>query len=162
MHIRDFKKRLEEFSGRHKIPIGVWEKDGGYYIYKRDGGGPNILAFISDLYVYSMDTNYHAFSILDKDAQADLFGLISLLAETDPEDRGRIDLKKYYARKIKAIYEEDDEEKYLLYNKDEGKLKLVDCKMFYTGETIEEIKEKFGIDLKEFEIIPYTGELNEI
>lgn len=94
MYIRDFKKRLEEFSEKYKIPVKIWEKDGGYYIYKRDGGGPNILAFISDLCIYSMDTNYHAFSALDKNAQADLFGLISLLAETDPKDRGRIDFKK--------------------------------------------------------------------
>lgn len=94
MHIIDFKKRLEELSEKYKIPMRVWEKDGGYYIYKRDGGGPNILAFISDICIYSIDTNYKAFSTLDKDAQADLFRLISLLAETDPEDRGKIGLKK--------------------------------------------------------------------
>ncbi len=158
MHIRDFKKRLKEFSGRYKIPIGVWEKNGGYYIYKKGGGGPNVLAFISDLYAYSMDTNYHAFSTLDRDAQTDLFGLISLLAETDHKDRGRIDLKKYYVRKIKAVYEEDDEDKYLLYDRDKEKLKLVDYKLLYSGDTLEEIKEKFGLDLKEFEIILDTGE----
>lgn len=144
MKTKEFIKRVEE--------LGYYVMDGvkNYYIRSFDG---ELIASINKLITFQIRTEYDGWDEISSEIKKGLFDIISKYASTPPDERE--EEKKFYLRhrwfKPHSIYKNylnhwighDD---YWLDYKNESK----EIKTKFTLKEIDEIKEKFNTDLKDF------------
>lgn len=154
MTTEEFKNTIKKIASYHSIYLGVEEGDSCFYITS----GDKVYANVSKLDCYLIGTEYTAFKELKDRLKLDLLNTIYELAKTpiskrNPQQRYRIFLKlipdssfKYLCKRCGSI----------------DKLELdvesnIDSK--FTLKEIDEIKEKYDTDLKDFEIIEVNDDI---
>lgn len=150
MTYEEFEKKVQELG---KIYNRCWTVggDSNVLVYNEIG---RVLASISRETPLSFAVHYQAYERLATVMKEDLLDLIIELAKTPIEERE--DRKKYYLRH-KFLYKCADTRyinidihgNMILADKDEG----LSMKTKFTQKEIDEIKEKYNTDLKDFEII---------
>lgn len=144
MKTKEFIKRVEE--------LGYYVMEGEEYYYIRSFDC-EVIASINKLITFQICTDYDGWDELCHEIKKGLFDIISKYASTPPDERK--EEKKFYLRhrwfKPDSIYKNYlnhwiGHDEYWLDYKNESK----EIKTKFTLKEIDEIKEKFNTDLKDF------------
>ncbi len=150
MKIKEFKKEITDIGAKYNLDLEVTENNFDFYI--KSGTRP--LASVSKSTTYLVIAGYAMYEKLEERLRRDLLSVMYELASTPIDERE--DEKKFY---LKHRFLEIDGCNYLNYDYGFQDLNLNDKIQFdeiqtqFTQKKIEEIKEKYNTDLKDFEII---------
>lgn len=147
MRTEEFIKRVEELG------FGTWITGNAVYISK---GNDKTIARVEVHKTLSIDFVYPSNRSLEEEIRKKLFDLVVEYASTPVEDRE--EEKKFYLRH--RLIQTDGCYMYLQKTSDDDKKMSVRVLGFsdnddikFSGKEIEEIKEKFDTDLKDFELL---------
>lgn len=150
MKYKEFKDKINKIANDYNLILEVTEND--FFLYLENE--VEMLATISKSANCIIDTSYKGFLKLPESLRQTLFDTIDELARTPISERGKE--KKYY---LKHRFLNGDVNQFLNRNLIDKRLDLSTKKDYaalqtkFTQEEIDEIKEKYDTDLKDFEII---------
>ena len=146
--IKEFTKKINELGFKVKIDdedIKVLANPACY----------GVIAVVSNTCEKVMDVNLFAYRNLDEDIKSKVFDLVTELARTPIEDRE--EEKKFYLKH--RYFKHWDDVQYLTFDYIHKcaylrcKLSMCQAMQQFTLKEIEEIKKKFNMDFKDFEMI---------
>lgn len=146
------KKFVKEVE---KLGFAVEKGGNGKYLWIKDSR-KLFVAFVDTTEMYVFDTAYNAFDELQECDKKNLFDLLVAYASTPTDERE--EPQKSYFRFAGSVnngifnYLNHDLEKDFLRLNDSHQLPM--CKTQFTQKEIDDIKEKFGVTLSDFEQIP--------
>ena len=150
MKVKELKEAIKDIGFHNDINLKVTEDIYAFYIESKN----KTLAIVSKSEKCLIGINYQNFSEQEEKLRQTLFDVIYEFASTPPEERQ--EEKKYYLR---HKFLDSLQTNYLNFSREIELFKLSTLKhdnnkqtQFTMGE-IDEIKEKFDTDLKDFEII---------
>lgn len=142
---KDFIKEVQELG------LKTLEKSDSILIY--DGYCQAACVYKNEL--FSINTSYAAFDNLSEELQEKLYSLIDEYASTPIDERE--EQERFF---LKFKIETDDDCNFLNYDKNDDEptldnsLETSNFQTRFTQKEIDEIKEKFGLTLSDFEQIP--------
>lgn len=161
MKYSEFEKEIKDWAMTYGIPIDYIQYDYSEIIIENEVNG-DVIARIDWNIQYYFHMGWTGAKYLGEPARRDLFELLVEISETPTDER--LEDKKYYLRHrfIKSLSEQTYLAKGAKYFWIMNKMRTdADCQQF-TLDEIEEIKEKYDTDLKDFELIEVTNEPRRI
>lgn len=150
---KEFIKEVQELG------LKTSEKSDSILIY--DGYYQAACAYKNEL--FSINTSYAAFDNLSEELQEKLYSLIDEYARTPLDERE--EQERFF---LKFKIETDDDCNFLNYDKNDDEptldnsLETSNFQTRFTQKEIDEIKEKFGLTLSDFEQIPVDEYCEEL
>lgn len=152
MRYKEFAKKIEDWGRKYGYVTEVTIDDWHTYV-NIELDEFYVIACISNIYIFGLETRWNYFSKIKNHARGELFNILVELAKTPPEERE--EEKKYYLRL--SIFGYDDEQNYLNLERDTGeylfgsKKDIAYYQTQFTQKEIDEMKKNYNLDSFEIE-----------
>ena len=152
MKTKEFIKRVEELEF-------IAYEDSNYWLIKNEYGSN--VAHVNKTILSQMSTDYIQWDKVYNEDKEKLFDLLVEYAETPPEDRE--EEKKFYLKHKYFKCTNGDSRYFQIYESNgtpwlNAMYTVMGYKKQFTLKEIDEIKEKFGTDLADFELVEVEDE----
>lgn len=169
MKTEKLEQKLKQIESEYGVKFSIYKRrDEIRIMLINDSGKTSDVCTIGEYKTYDFKIQY-GFDDLEDEAKEKLLKLLFLYTSTPPKDRKPIKLEKTYYLEHKWIgkghfanylifykpIEEDNP-----YLEDLEQASYIDSSIFqFTEKQIEQIKQKYNTDLKEFEMVEVEDEL---
>lgn len=156
MEIKTFKEAIVFIGSINNIDLTVTEDEFDFCIVS----GTRTYATVSKHLTYSIDTGFTGYSDLSDSLRNNLLGAMYEFAKTSIDERGYFEQKYYlkhkffYSEPFNYLNRDNSVEEWRLNNKSQTR----DIQTQFTQKEIDELKEKYDTDLKDFKQIEVKNE----